>query len=63
MILYDSTLSHDDFNDLKSNKRNGNRIMEYYGLRIWLFARLELIKEKVELLIADIDKELERLDK
>ena len=63
MILYDSTFSHDDFNDLKNNKQIGNRIMEYYALRTWLFARLELIKEKVELIIVDIDKELERLVK
>ncbi|MDU8886796.1 DUF6090 family protein [Yeosuana sp. MJ-SS3] len=63
IILYDSTHSHDDFDDLKNRKQIGNRIIQHYYLRTWLFERSELVKSKVELLIGDIDKEIERLDK
>ncbi|WP_242130587.1 DUF6090 family protein [Aestuariivivens marinum] len=62
IILYDSTLSQNDFDFIKNSKQIGNRIMRHYTLRIWLFARTELMKSKVELIIRDIDKELERLD-
>ncbi|WP_242156380.1 DUF6090 family protein [Aestuariivivens sediminis] len=59
----DSTLSQNHFNYLKDNKQIGNRIMRHYFLRIWLFTRVNEIKSKVELLISDIDKELEELNK
>ncbi|WP_242082433.1 DUF6090 family protein [Aestuariivivens sediminis] len=63
IILYDSILSKDDFDFIKNSKQIGNRIMRHYTLRIWLFARIELMKSKVELLISEIDKELEQLNK
>jgi len=61
--LYDSILSKNDLDKLKNNTVITNRIISLNLQRIGLLQIANDIKPKVELLINDINKELERIKK
>ena len=61
--LYSVTLSQNEFDFLKNNKKISNRMFELYYLRRWMLEELDIIIPKLKSLLRDIDKEIALIEK
>lgn len=61
--LYNATLSQNEFDFLKNNKKISNRIFQLYYLRSWMLDQLGIIIPELKSLLRDIDKEISLIEK
>ena len=61
--LYSVTLSQNELDFLKNNKKISNRMFELYYLRRWMLEELDIIIPKLKSLLRDIDKEIALIEK